>query len=274
MNFMAAEGICEGFGGHLTSIHSIFENVFLYEEASTFFTDSVSIDFWNGANTLYKPGSWTWMDGMPFDFTDWDKGQPQNTTDKNCGAVKLQGGQWISDNCDKLKPFVCLKKVFTSSTTSAALTTTTKPKPKSCDLSWTAHDGFCYKVYDNGTWLEAEERCKVDDAHLASIHDIDENLFVANLSYYPEADGCKWPTNAWVGLFTEDNQAHWNWTDKTHFNYANWMPGKPNLPQYKLNCCIMFLTPCTTTYVVETGQFDNLPCDTILPKFICKKLPS
>uniref|UniRef100_A0AC34FWL8 C-type lectin domain-containing protein n=1 Tax=Panagrolaimus sp. ES5 TaxID=591445 RepID=A0AC34FWL8_9BILA len=269
---MAAEQYCVGSGGHLVSIQNMFDNVFV-SEAATIFTDSASVDFWIGADNLYNPGSWTWMDGTLFDFSDWDKGQPANMSGYNCGAAELQGGQWIADNCFKTKSFVCLNKLTSPPTIQTTTTIKTTTKPKSCSVSWTAHDGFCYKVYENSNWLDAEDRCRLDGAHLASIHSLDEDLFVTHLAYYNGADGCIGESNAWLGLFTEDSQAHWNWTDGTLFDYVNWMPGHPNPPSAHKDCGYILLTSCSSLHVTA-GNFDNAPCSMIFPRYICKKLPN
>uniref|UniRef100_A0AC34GC99 C-type lectin domain-containing protein n=1 Tax=Panagrolaimus sp. ES5 TaxID=591445 RepID=A0AC34GC99_9BILA len=169
---MTAEGICEKLGGHLTSIHSMFENAFVGEQGSSLFTGSN--DFWTGANKLLKPGLWSWMDGTSFDFADWEKGQPKNFTNSNCGTIIMESNIWNSDDCNKKKPFVCMVK-----TSSSPATTTPKPIPKTCPPSWTYYvvngtTGYCYKVFDNATWIDAEDSCKVHGSHLASVHILDE----------------------------------------------------------------------------------------------------
>uniref|UniRef100_A0A914QAQ5 C-type lectin domain-containing protein n=1 Tax=Panagrolaimus davidi TaxID=227884 RepID=A0A914QAQ5_9BILA len=106
------------------------------------------------------------MDGTSFDFSDWENAQPQNVS--NCGAVVIQGEKWISADCDKQKPFVCLIHVPTEispqpSTTTVTTTTTTKitttiSHVKACLPLWSHNPStsFCYKVFDNMNWLDAE----------------------------------------------------------------------------------------------------------------------
>uniref|UniRef100_A0A914QP75 C-type lectin domain-containing protein n=1 Tax=Panagrolaimus davidi TaxID=227884 RepID=A0A914QP75_9BILA len=220
--------------------------------------------YWIGATDTIKAQTWSWMDNSSLAFNNWVKGQPQNTFESNCGAGLMQGGKWISDNCNKQKPFICEFKDATDAPT--------KLNSPVCPVSWTFYNttGFCYKVMDNATWKGAETRCKAENAHLASVHSIEESLILADLAYYPGVHGCTWPTHAWIGLFTEDRNVHWNWTDKTPYNYAKWMPGHPNPPEINQNCGYIYLAPCTTT---KTGDFDNAPCERVLPKFICKKQP-
>jgi hypothetical protein len=274
MNFMAAEGICEGIGGKLASIHNAFENSFVNEQATEIFTDSTSDDLWGGATTLLASGQWSWIDGTLFDFTDWDTKQPQNVSDYNCAAITLKDGRWISDNCNKLKPFVCLVKVLSQN-----VTTTTSPKPVSCKPSWTYYvvngtTGYCYKAFDNATWIDAENTCKVEfkNSHLASIHTTDEALFVASLAHTSGYKGdCNGYKMAWIGGYTDDYNANWYWTDGTPFNYTKW-PGDLNHPfsTFQRSCTLKYLTD-ECGYSAAT--FDNWPCERILAKYVCKYSP-
>uniref|UniRef100_A0AC34F631 C-type lectin domain-containing protein n=1 Tax=Panagrolaimus sp. ES5 TaxID=591445 RepID=A0AC34F631_9BILA len=265
-NWIVASETCKGIGGSLTAIHDMYDNVFINGEAANLFTDG---DFWIGANNLITPGTWSWIDGTPFDFKDWDKGEPQNITEYNCGAVRTQSGLWFSDNCYNNKSFVCLADTFSS--TKLPLTTTTSTTiPKNCPLTWTPYSGSCYKVYENLNWLDGEDRCRIDFAHLASVHSLEEALFIGQLAYYKNINPCDWTKQAWFGLFTEDNNVHWNWTDGTPFNYAKWVPTQPDYPGDQ-NCGYIQLSNCPTGFAQQTGEFDNAYCSQVLPKIVCKK---
>uniref|UniRef100_A0AC35F411 C-type lectin domain-containing protein n=1 Tax=Panagrolaimus sp. PS1159 TaxID=55785 RepID=A0AC35F411_9BILA len=163
--FMAADQYCVGLNGNLVSIHNMFENAFLGGEAKTVFTDSTNIDFWIGANNLLIPKNWSWMDGTPWDFNDWDIKQPINVSNTNCGAMTIQSQRWISDDCIKEKPFVCLVKIH------EATTTTTAPLP--CPNTWTYFNEtkFCYKAIEKSTtWWDAEMTCVNQTSHLIWHH--------------------------------------------------------------------------------------------------------
>uniref|UniRef100_A0A914Z960 C-type lectin domain-containing protein n=1 Tax=Panagrolaimus superbus TaxID=310955 RepID=A0A914Z960_9BILA len=244
----------------------MYENVFINGEASNLFPNG---DFWIGANNLINFGTWSWIDGTPFDFKDWDKGEPNNITGNKCGAVRTQAGLWFADDCYKNKSFTCLMTTSPSSSTIQPFDTTTVT-PKKCPISWTSYNGFCYKVYENLNWLDGEDRCKIDYAHLASVHSLEEALFIGNLAYYQNINPCDWTQQAWFGLFTEDNNAHWNWTDGTPFDYSKWVPTQPDYPGDQ-NCGYIQLSNCPTGVTQQTGEFDNAYCDHVLPKIVCKK---
>ena len=130
---------------------------------------------------------WAWIDGSPVVFTNWDHAQPQNTSGANCGAVVMQGGKWIADDCFKQKPFVCSIKAsipttpLPITTTTTASTTTTKPK--SCEAYWSLFDktGYCYMVYHAQNWGGANAWCSSKGANLASFHSAAEAQFIASM---------------------------------------------------------------------------------------------
>uniref|UniRef100_A0A914PLR7 C-type lectin domain-containing protein n=1 Tax=Panagrolaimus davidi TaxID=227884 RepID=A0A914PLR7_9BILA len=247
--------------------------MYLSQEASSNkFTDD---DFWFGANDLYSPQKWTWMDNTPFDFEDWDKGQPEDTSGSDCGAVIMQGGKWRAVDCFLQKPYVCTVPSLDALTTTTVVTTpkiTTTSKPKSCPDSWTFYEttGFCYRVFiENATWLEAEDRCKVDGAHLASIHNSNENNFVLQLATFHQSD-CDWTKEPWIGLITEDENKQWKWTDGTPFDYNNWLSGQPDNAGIE-NCGQMIITSQCSIWT--PGQFNNYLCKSVIARFVCKRSP-
>ena len=131
--------------------------------------------------------TWAWLDDTPFDYNDWDKSQPQDTSGADCGAIKFPSGLWIADDCvSKTKPYVCVfqtnKTVGTKTTTTHAPATVT---PTICWTNWTyfPHTGYCYRAFDQATWQNADNQCRDVNigVHLASIHDEAEALFVASM---------------------------------------------------------------------------------------------
>uniref|UniRef100_A0A914P586 C-type lectin domain-containing protein n=1 Tax=Panagrolaimus davidi TaxID=227884 RepID=A0A914P586_9BILA len=135
--------------------------MFVQEKGTVNFTDSASSDFWIGLNAVENFRVWTWTDGTPFDFSDWDNGQPKNT----------------------------------------------------------------YQL-----WSSIFGKCA------------EEDLFVANFANYPGADACVASKQGWIGLFTEDNNTHWKWTDGTPTDYLYWYPTNPLGPGSN-NCVYMHLAP-------------------------------
>uniref|UniRef100_A0A914QGW3 C-type lectin domain-containing protein n=1 Tax=Panagrolaimus davidi TaxID=227884 RepID=A0A914QGW3_9BILA len=259
MNWFAADQKCTDLSGSLISLHDMLENQYISGEAGSIFTDSANSDFWIGAiyNSL-SPGKWSWIDKTPFDFTDWDKGQPQNTSDSLCASAIMNGAKWQSINCFEQKPFVCL----------------VNSQPSICPNGWTYfnYTNSCYKVIVKGSnWFDAELSCvKEENSHLISIHSYEEFLFATELAHPYSTNDCSWAAQTWIGLSTNDDNVHWEWTDGTPFDYTTWAPNEPNNPGNE-NCGQMLTgIPCT-------GQVPavlyNYPCNSIMANYICKKAP-
>lgn len=50
--------------------------------------------FWMGATDTASEGTWVWVDGTPFSFTDWSGGEPNNSGNEDFLAYDLRGGAW------------------------------------------------------------------------------------------------------------------------------------------------------------------------------------
>ncbi|KAE9547534.1 hypothetical protein FO519_009252, partial [Halicephalobus sp. NKZ332] len=129
LDFIDSEQYCRGLGGHLASIHNAFDNVYLAVQAKQVFLKSDR--FTVGGNNLESRLNWTWVNGDPFDFTDWDTYEPQNINQKNCLHVDMDKGLWYSADCFIPVPFVC--QVYLGSlpptTKPPIVTTTTRGLP-------------------------------------------------------------------------------------------------------------------------------------------------
>uniref|UniRef100_A0AC34GLE0 C-type lectin domain-containing protein n=1 Tax=Panagrolaimus sp. ES5 TaxID=591445 RepID=A0AC34GLE0_9BILA len=105
--------------------------------------------------------------------------------------------------------------------------TTTTIKPTACPSTWSYSNftGYCYRSVTtfSGTWMDALTFCRVWGAELASVHSLEESLFITNLVHISETNRTK---QTWVGGFTDDLHATcndnrpWNWTDGTLFDYG------------------------------------------------------
>ncbi|KAK6754704.1 hypothetical protein RB195_013596 [Necator americanus] len=77
-SFDEAEEICVHYGGHLVSIHSQAENDFVHSMTYPLTSHSYNEMVWLGGRRASPPfdNQWTWTDGSPFDYTNWDDGEP------------------------------------------------------------------------------------------------------------------------------------------------------------------------------------------------------
>uniref|UniRef100_A0A914QZU5 C-type lectin domain-containing protein n=1 Tax=Panagrolaimus davidi TaxID=227884 RepID=A0A914QZU5_9BILA len=70
LSFIDAEKYCFKKNGHLINVNSMFENMFLIEEATSAYNNSTSETFWIGATDTIKAQAWSWVDNSPFIFNN------------------------------------------------------------------------------------------------------------------------------------------------------------------------------------------------------------
>uniref|UniRef100_A0A914PV11 C-type lectin domain-containing protein n=1 Tax=Panagrolaimus davidi TaxID=227884 RepID=A0A914PV11_9BILA len=220
-NFPNAELACNSLNGHLVSIHDGFTNAIITGQSGNYFHDSTTVDFWIGLNSLINPGNWSWTDNSSLGFHEWAPTEPKNLT-MNCGALTVKSGLWASDDCFKTKPYVC------ETTTTPVSTTPFYPAYMNCTEGWVyfepthscyGHNGYSYQY---GNWTAAEQYCESVNAHLPSIHSYDEARFLSTMVALITNVGL------WTGLYSNDNEVTWKWSDGSPVDYLPWGSGYPN----------------------------------------------
>uniref|UniRef100_A0AC34FQ79 C-type lectin domain-containing protein n=1 Tax=Panagrolaimus sp. ES5 TaxID=591445 RepID=A0AC34FQ79_9BILA len=220
MNFVDAEVACNKLNGHLASIHDGFTNSILTGQSGKHFHESTEANFWIGLNSFSSSRKWSWTDNSNFDFKEWASSEPKNFT-QSCGTVTIQNGLWTSDDCLKAKPFVC-----------EVSANPIYPVYENCSIGWMyfeptvscygrngyGNNGAFGNIYRN--WTEAEKFCQSQNAHLVSIHSYDELKFVSTLITYG-------PNLFWTGLYSNDAEKTWKWSDGTPVNFLSWGSGRP-----------------------------------------------
>jgi len=99
------------------------------------------------------------------------------------------------------------------------------------------HGASMYLVCpDAQSWSDAEAKCRVVDAHLATINDAAESAFVGSIS----------GTEAWIGASDTTTAGTWAWTSGST-TFANWAAGQPDAG----GDCVRML---------PDGTWDNVPC--------------
>ena len=184
--FSDAEGSCASIGGHLAVINNSFVNIDIaskvlqlnqslkfnhgLENASVFLTD----DYWIGAHVYTRLSSkpWVWTDkNQLVVYTDWASGQPGGeTSGGQCVSGSISDGTWNAEDCSSTKPYVCIVPRIIYN----------------CPTEWIYFEKSksCYKIFFWANWQDAENVCKDNGAHLASIHNETENNFlVCKLNY-------------------------------------------------------------------------------------------
>ncbi|KAK6739953.1 hypothetical protein RB195_008435 [Necator americanus] len=100
-NFDEAEKNCNGYDGHLASIHSMEHNQFLLALDPNM--DEDDADLWIGLK-IEGQCELHWIDGSDLDFQNWVQIQPDCTTKS---TLMMSSGQWYTENGHHGNPFVC-----------------------------------------------------------------------------------------------------------------------------------------------------------------------
>ncbi|XP_030005898.1 macrophage mannose receptor 1 [Sphaeramia orbicularis] len=177
-----------------------------------------------------------WDNGAPLTFTHWDRNQPDNG-DGTCVAMTTGqiGGFWDDKQCSEKFSFICEKpRPDITPPTKAP----TPPPAQGCATGWSAKPHFrnCYKLFHNVDWSQkksweaAYEDCISRGANLVSIHNQEEEDFLAE---YSKA------TSKWIGLKHNPTEGGFSWSDGTPLSHTNWGHGEPNNHEGREDCVEM-----------------------------------
>jgi hypothetical protein len=95
-----------GWPGHLVTITSIHEQVFVEQQIATqgFAPASIGLtdnEDYGGYESEHQPNprvdGWVWVTGEPVVFTAWQEGEPSNTLNEDYVRMATHGGEW-NDN--------------------------------------------------------------------------------------------------------------------------------------------------------------------------------
>uniref|UniRef100_A0AC34RNV1 C-type lectin domain-containing protein n=1 Tax=Panagrolaimus sp. JU765 TaxID=591449 RepID=A0AC34RNV1_9BILA len=217
-------------------------------------------DFWIGAalTKVYNDAGvvkiWTW-EGLEklMKYDNWGFNEPSNKD--ACAAVKTSDSTWFVENCTQPKHYVCSIPV----------------KVDVCDDQWTYFSvtKSCYKVYFHSDWITAENNCVAQGAHLVSVHNKQEDLFIQDLSHCGQQIGDA-SKGTIIGLYTTTNDnGKWQWSDGSTTDYVPWGKYEPNYPGEE-KCGSIYTDPTSDG---PAGYWNNMGCGRQLRNFVCKKNP-
>ncbi|XP_042594116.1 galactose-specific lectin nattectin-like [Cyprinus carpio] len=102
-----AENICQDFDGHLASIHSDEEYVFIQNLIR--YTTHEPTRAWIGGHDAVHEGAWLWSDGSKFNYQIWFSGEPNDDGNEDCLEMNFANGNWNDRKCYETAAFVCVK---------------------------------------------------------------------------------------------------------------------------------------------------------------------
>jgi formylglycine-generating enzyme required for sulfatase activity/tetratricopeptide (TPR) repeat protein len=118
MSWERAKDYCSSLGGYLATIQDESENEFISKIIS-------SSEIWLGASDGAEEGTWVWVSGEPWEYTNWAEGEPNTNVDND--YLLLQSyptRKWAVGGYNNVR-FVC---EWESATTTLAPETQISPK--------------------------------------------------------------------------------------------------------------------------------------------------
>ena len=65
-------------------------------------------DNWIGLNSKGHPEYYSWSDGWPYNYANWNDTQPPvNSSSEVCVRLNTDTGKWITDDCAQEFKFAC-----------------------------------------------------------------------------------------------------------------------------------------------------------------------
>ncbi|CAJ0946187.1 unnamed protein product, partial [Mesorhabditis belari] len=212
-----------------------------------------------------KPsGEWTYSDGTPLIYQNWNNGEPQSTSNSSiCAVLDPRNGKWNAAECSFARPFAC----------------SINHDEAVCPDEWMPFQNQCYYLRNftlvNGKWQlylyeDAEKECINVGSHLASIHSKEEHDFIFDLIYAN--------VNGMTGPSPDSHPCNWGWafiglTGTGAANDSTWTDGSPtDFLGYPLN-----VTSTFRYWVISNDHSCNLwrwgsnAATEATARFVCKK---
>uniref|UniRef100_A0A670JIF2 Macrophage mannose receptor 1-like n=1 Tax=Podarcis muralis TaxID=64176 RepID=A0A670JIF2_PODMU len=181
---------------------------------------------------------------------------PSPETEKLCGSMLSNNGNWENDKCHQKLGYICKKE---NSSLDVSFIPSDGLKPIKCPDGWAAFAGHCYCLKrDLKTWKNALWSCREEDGDLISIHSIEEYSFVISQLGYQSTD------LLWIGLNDQKIPKYYEWSDGSTVRLTKWQKGKPAHINDEQSACVIMNG--------ESGYWADYFCEEELG-FICKREP-
>lgn len=205
MTWYDAKVFCEQRSGHLMTVTSSTEQNALQKLMNMGGTNKV----WIGATDIEKEGAWEWITGENFSFTNWNDGEPNNSSscEHYAHAIK-SSGLWNDTNLAMDSAFILEVDVNLTPINSMS-----------------ENSNVRYELYKSKMpWTEAKAYCEAIGGHLVTItSDAEAN----NINYLLNGHTAE-KSRIWLGATDRATEGNWKWVTDEQWSYANWGNGQPD----------------------------------------------
>ncbi|MCR5781174.1 MAG: leucine-rich repeat protein [Clostridia bacterium] len=199
-----AQAYCESQGGHLATVTS--------QEEMDAIKPLITNNTWLGATEEEQDGTWKWVTGEEFAYTDWNDGQPDNC---DTGEDRLMAYS--------TKANIKWNDVSATYTLSSFIMETSQPMPDApADVAY--WDGHLYELYTTAlSWDAAKSFCEESRCgHLLTINSAEEQTFIEKMLLSDVKQSyC-------IGGTDAETEGKFKWITSEPFTYTNWDSGEPD----------------------------------------------
>ncbi|CAI5788830.1 Uncharacterized protein PODLI_1B041026 [Podarcis lilfordi] len=249
-----SQSFCRAMGGELASISSSQEERSLQRYLSD--QGFSSSHFWLGLNLQSPTEGFSWSDGSPLGYTNWEYGEPNNYNEiEHCGELNANYRmRWNDIHCEDLYNWIC--QIKKGEEPKPEPTEPPLPKFQYSSDGWLINGDKQYYFSTYTAPMETgREFCKKNFGDLAVIESYTERRFLTK--YISKND---WTNAYYIGLkLSLDKDV--SWMDGTPVQYLAWAPHEPNFANNDENCVVIYR---------RTGLWNDINCGHPNP-FICER---
>uniref|UniRef100_A0A8C3EI87 Uncharacterized protein n=1 Tax=Corvus moneduloides TaxID=1196302 RepID=A0A8C3EI87_CORMO len=240
-SWFEALDFCRQIGGDLVAINTKEEIPLVNQAMSD--TRCMFETFWLGIFSLNPDEGFSWSDGSPVRYTNWDDSPRNSGQRKFCGSLNgaRLSGLWSLSVCQEQHNWVCqIKQGYLIYL----------PEYKTTADGWVIYKDKLYYFSDEQVSMEkAQEICRKNSADLAVVNSNSERRFLKRVLKETVL------INNYLYI------SSLSWMDGTPVTYVAWAPNEPNFANNEENCVVM---------LSEHGLWNDVNCGSA-NKFVCEK---
>ncbi|MEM1322250.1 MAG: lectin-like protein [Bacteroidota bacterium] len=207
-NWPAAQADCAANGGNLVTINDLDENEFVRSNLT------IGTSSWIGLNDEANEGTYVWVNGEPFGYTNWSSNEPSRGSGEDYIRLRQDNGQWTDRTLAQSYHYV--------------MEIPCQSNQNSCNSSPNSYAGFSLIGEFNGSkyflsntaelFTTAISLSSSNGGYLVAINSVEENNFIsANIT-----------ERVFIGLSDAQTEGAFAWVNGDPLTYTNWNAGEPN----------------------------------------------